>query len=356
MEIDEFIASPVINSLLVGESGVWQTLLRQVVEVGRFTQSSVLISGETGTGKELVARTIHNLDGRQNKGDFVILDCTTIVESLSGSEFFGHEKGAFTGALSTRDGAFALANGGTLFLDEVGELPLRLQAELLRVIQEGTYKRVGSNTWRKTNFRLICATNRDLEAEKDKGRFREDLFYRIAGWRLVTPSLGERRSDVVPLARHFLRELAGEPVPEVDQAVWDVIVNRSYPGNVRELRHVVTRIFSRYVGEGPITSGDIPEDERPVSITGSPALSPASLEDAVRDALGRGWTLREMKAAVGEKAFDIALAEEEGNLHRAAARLGVTDRALQRRRAERRHKSAALGAATPESPEPPRDP
>jgi transcriptional regulator with GAF, ATPase, and Fis domain len=137
----------------------------------------VLITGESGTGKELIARLIHALDSRVDKGDFVILDCTTVVPTLSGSEFFGHEKGAFTGAIAQRDGAFAMADGGTLFLDEIGELPLVLQAELLRVIEEGMYKRVGSNTWRKTSFRLLCATNRDLLQEESRGNFRKDLYY-----------------------------------------------------------------------------------------------------------------------------------------------------------------------------------
>src|SRR5690606_31880967 len=135
----------------------------------------------------------------------VILDCSTIVPELAGSEFFGHERGAFTGALITREGAFALADGGTLFLDEIGELPLHLQVQLLRVIQEGTYKKVGSNTWKSTRFRLICATNRDLSEEVKKGRFRADLFYRIASWTFHLPPLRERKEDILPLALHFLK-------------------------------------------------------------------------------------------------------------------------------------------------------
>ena len=133
---------------LVGSSPAWRAVLREVVEVARFSDVDVLITGESGTGKELTARLIHALDARPHKRELVVVDCTTIVPELSGSEFFGHERGAFTGAITARDGAFALADGGTLFLDEVGELPLALQAELLRVVQEGTYKRVGSNSWR----------------------------------------------------------------------------------------------------------------------------------------------------------------------------------------------------------------
>src|SRR5262249_51814424 len=147
---------------LIGDSPAWRRLVRRIVEVARFTDAAVLITGETGTGKELVARLVHALDPRTTKRKLVLLDCTTIVPPLSGGAFFGHERGASTGATPTRDGAFALADGGTLFLDEVGELPLALQAELLRVVQEGTYKRVGSNEWRETQFRLVCATNREL--------------------------------------------------------------------------------------------------------------------------------------------------------------------------------------------------
>jgi len=161
-EIERLMRSDAIRRTLIGDSPNWIVVLRQVVEVAAFTQTSILLTGESGTGKELIARMIHGLDQRPGKGPFVVLDCTTVVPTLSGSEFFGHERGAFTGAVATRDGAFARANGGTLFLDEVGELPLTLQAELLRVIQEGMYKRVGGDTWRDTTFWLICATTTPL--------------------------------------------------------------------------------------------------------------------------------------------------------------------------------------------------
>ncbi len=146
-----------------------------MVEIARFTDAAVLITGESGTGKERMAQLIHELDPRPKKGRLVVLDCSTVVPSLSGSEFFGHEKGAFTGASAPRSGAFELADGGTLFLDEVGELAVPLQAELLRVIQEGTFKRVGSNTWRRSAFRLVCATNRDLAAARDRRQLPQRL-------------------------------------------------------------------------------------------------------------------------------------------------------------------------------------
>ena len=150
-EIDWMVSGPEIAQTLVGHSNMWRSVIREIAEIAAFTTANVLITGETGTGKELVARLVHQLDRRADKGVFVVLDCTTVVPTLSGSEFFGHERGSFTGALAPRDGAFALADGGTLFLDEVGELSLPMQAELLRVVQEGMYKKVGSNRWQTTN-------------------------------------------------------------------------------------------------------------------------------------------------------------------------------------------------------------
>src|SRR4029077_5747912 len=146
----------------------------------------------------IVARLIHLLDARPNKRDLVVLDCSTVVPELSGSEFFGHERGAFTGALTERHGAFALANGGTLFLDEIGELPLPLQAQLLRVVQEHSYKRIGGNKWHRTDFRLVCATNRDLLGLVCGGEFRADLYYRIASFVCKLPALRERAEDIIP--------------------------------------------------------------------------------------------------------------------------------------------------------------
>jgi len=195
--VDQLVRSPLVRKNCIGRSPAWVRALRQIVEMARFTDTPALITGETGTGKELAARLIHTLEDRPEKRDLVVPDCTTIAPELSGSEFFGHERGAFTGA-------FALADGGTLFLDEVGELPLTLQAELLRVVQERTYKRVGSNDWRQTNFRLVCATNRELLREEALGQFRRDLYYRIAGWtcRLPPPARSHRGHPSAGRALH----------------------------------------------------------------------------------------------------------------------------------------------------------
>jgi transcriptional regulator with GAF, ATPase, and Fis domain len=278
---------------------------------------------------------VHSLDPALKRRELVTVDCTTIVPTLSGSEFFGHERGAFTGAVAARDGAFARADGGILFLDEVGELPLGLQAELLRVVQEGLYKRVGSDDWRRTSFRLICATNRNLADEASAGRFRHDLLYRIAGSTLQLPSLRERREDVLLLARHFLREAFGDEQPELDGPVQQRLLERDYPGNVRDLRHLVSRIAYRHVGPGPVTVGELPSEERShyesrVDWRGD------GFSSAIREAIACGATLREIGAAAADAAVVAALTLEDGSMQRAAQRLGVTPRALQLRRASGR--------------------
>jgi transcriptional regulator with GAF, ATPase, and Fis domain len=341
--IDELADSPLVRDHLVGQSQTWRRTLREVIEVGRFTSSSMLLTGESGTGKELVARLVHDLDQRPDKGRFVVVDCTTVVPTLSGSEFFGHERGAFTGAVSAREGAFALADGGTLFLDEVGELPQPLQAELLRVVQEGTYKRVGSNVWQTTRFRLICATNRDLAEEQACGAFRRDFYHRIAAAVVELPPLRERPEDILALFSHFLGQLMNcDAPPELDPVVCDVLWRRPYPGNVRELRQLALRINNHHVGPGPITAGDLPERERPKAGDPQTAWSEAELEQPVRRALALGVGLKELREATADVAVRVAVEEAGGSLRQAASRLRVTDRALQLRRANRQQGSSDL--------------
>jgi transcriptional regulator with GAF, ATPase, and Fis domain len=335
LHVDLLLHSPLVRGRLVGTSSVWRSTLRQLVEVAAFTDSSVLLLGESGTGKEEVARLIHALDPRSVKRELVTLDCTTVVPELSGSEFFGHERGAFTGAVTARDGAFTLADGGTLFLDEVGELPLALQAQLLRAVQERSYKRVGSNVWHQTEFRLICATNRDLNAEVLRGSFRRDFFHRIASWSCQLPPLRERSEDILPLVRHFLKELRpGEQPPELDEPVRRYLLTRQYPGNVRDLKQLVTRISKRHVGPGPITVGDIPIDELPREDITDLWRDPV-FEQGIGRALVLGVGLKDIGRAATEVAIRMALHDAEGNLQRAAKKLGVTDRALQLRRAQK---------------------
>ena len=337
-EIDDILDSPLVKENLVGESPVWRATLRHLVEVARFSAAPVLLVGESGTGKELIARLIHTLDTRPNKHNLITVDCTTVMPELAGSEFFGHERGAFTTAVAAREGAFSLADEGTLFLDEVGELPLRLQAELLRVVQEHSFKRVGSNNWQTTNFRLICATNRDLTVESAHGRFRRDFYYRIAAWVFRVPPLRERVGDILDLVCHFIGQLQpnGKP-PELDEFVRDYILRREYAGNVRDLKQLVTRIMTRHVGPGPITAGDLAEDERPDEEEGRKDWRDDFFENSIKRALGLGLSLKEIAGAAAETAIRLAIDSEEGRgrLKRAAQRLGITERALQMHRASR---------------------
>ncbi|MDS4032213.1 MAG: sigma-54-dependent Fis family transcriptional regulator [Candidatus Contendobacter sp.] len=227
---------------MVGASAALRAVLREVETVAS-TQATVLVTGETGTGKELIARAIHNRGARQAKS-LIKLNCATIPANLAESELFGHEKGAFTGALARKLGRFELANGGTLFLDEVGELPLDLQAKLLRVLQEGEFERVGGTQTLKTDVRVIAATNRDLEQRCREGQFRPDLYYRLNVFPIQSPALRDRREDIPLLVRHFVQKYAaslGRTIETVPLATLARLQTYSWPGNVRELQHVIER-------------------------------------------------------------------------------------------------------------------
>jgi transcriptional regulator with GAF, ATPase, and Fis domain len=339
--VDAIVESDTVRSVVLGCAPRWKGVLREVVEMARFTGSSMLLTGETGTGKEVVARLVHDLDPRPLRRELVLLDCTTIVPSLSGSEFFGHEKGAFTGASGARAGAFEMADQGTLFLDEVGELPAELQAALLRVVQEGTYKPVGGTHWQHTSFRLLAATNRDLAAESEAGRFRRDLYFRLAAVTVRLPPLRERLEDVLPLFRHFLSQARpGREPLALDSAVVDLLQQRSYPGNVRDLSQLAVRVSTRHVGDGPVSPGDIPPDDRPGSRDGAGTSDPAAvarvdgpdawverLPQAIRLSLRAGIGIKQLKTLVPEIATEIAMAETDSPA--AAARmLGISRRAL----------------------------
>lgn len=338
-QVDRLARADPVTSRLIGESPAWLAALRWLVEIARFSDSSVLITGASGTGKELAARLVHALDPNRGKGKFVIVDCTTIVSTLSGPELFGHERGAFTGAHTARRGAFAEANGGVLFLDEIGDLPPALQPELLRVLQERAFKALGSQKWERTDFRLVCATNQDLTELERAGRFRQDLRFRLGAATVRLPTLAERVADIPLLAQHFLSQLCPGPPPELDPAVERCLTSREYSGNVRELRQLVTQLAIRHVGGPTITPGMIPDAER----ARLPDTRPTStmLAESVRQALHDGIDLRELKATVADLAVTIALRESDGNLGRAAKRLGVTPRALQMRRAGTEEQSSA---------------
>jgi transcriptional regulator with GAF, ATPase, and Fis domain len=336
--VDALVATTNQRLQIVGDSPAWTRVLREVVEVSRFTSASVVLLGESGTGKELLARLVHELDTSKGERELVTVDCTTIASELAGSELFGHERGAFTGAIATRDGAFALANGGTLFLDEIGELPLKLQAQLLRVIQEGRYKRVGGNEWFRTRFRLVCATNRDLQAEVAAQRFRLDLLHRIGGCFVQVPPLRERAQDILALACHFAKEHTASAVTDLDPCVRRFLLSGCYPGNVRELKQLVGRLCGRHVGRGPLAVGDIPAAEFHSSESAEDG-SRTPLDQDLAEAAGRaaltGMGLREITRLARESAIQRALATTGDNIQNASRLLRVTDRALQLERAKR---------------------
>jgi formate hydrogenlyase transcriptional activator len=227
---------------IVGESQALKAAL-QLVSVVAPTDSSVLILGETGTGKELIARAIHNLSSRHERV-FVKLNCAAIPLGLLESELFGHEKGAFTGAIAQKTGRFELADKGTLFLDEVGDIPLELQAKLLRVLQEQEFERLGSNRTHKVDVRLIAATHRDLPAMVKQGKFREDLYYRLKVFPIQVPALRQRTDDIPRLVRHFVAlytQRMNKRIDVIPSETMDALVSYPWPGNIRELQNFIER-------------------------------------------------------------------------------------------------------------------
>ena len=227
---------------IIGRSRALARVLREIETVAP-TDSTVLITGETGSGKELVARAIHQLGSRRDRA-FVKLNCAAIPTGLLESELFGHEKGAFTGAINQRIGRFELANRGTVFLDEVGEIPLELQPKLLRVLQEREFERLGSTRTLRTDARLIAATNRDLAALADEQRFRQDLFYRLNVFPIAVPPLRERREDIPMLVRHFTQQFARrmkKTIESIPGDTMDALTQYDWPGNIRELQNLIER-------------------------------------------------------------------------------------------------------------------
>jgi formate hydrogenlyase transcriptional activator len=270
---------------IIGASVGLRKVMQQVRLVAP-TAATVLITGESGTGKELVARAIHEQSTRRER-PLIKLNCSAVPEGLFESEFFGHVKGAFTGALKDKPGRFELADGGTLFLDEIGEVPLAMQAKLLRVLQEQELERVGDTRTRKVDVRVIAASNRNLKKEVEEGRFRQDLFYRLSVFPIEVPPLRERRKDVGPLVAHFIRQSArrmNRPEPQISRATLEQLEEYQWPGNVRELQNAIERAVILWQ-EGQLTF-DLPPS-RPNENLAGPAKSTARPTLPTRDELKR---------------------------------------------------------------------
>jgi DNA-binding NtrC family response regulator len=300
---------------IIGRSPAMQEIFATIERVAP-TRATVLIAGESGTGKDLIARAIHYHSPRRDR-PFVKINCTTIPENLMESELFGYEKGAFTGATASKPGRFELADTGTVFLDEIGDVPPNIQVKLLRVLQEHEFERLGSNKTRQIDVRVIAATNADLRAALEHGEFREDLYYRLNVVPINVPPLRERKEDIPALAEHFVRKYAaelGRPVKGLSEEALAVLRAHHWPGNVRELENVIERSLV-------LCSGEI--------------LRAADIKlDAVRNARGAdepllppGMTLEEHERELIRKALEKA----KGNKSQAARLLGLSRNALRYR-------------------------
>ena len=308
---------------IIGESGRMQEVLSLVHRVAG-SDATVLIQGESGTGKELIAQAIHYASPRA-AGPLVKINCAALPEALLEAELFGHEKGAFTGAVAMRQGRFELAHGGTLFLDEIGDLPLHLQVKLLRVLQEREFERVGSSRPISVDVRLIAATHRDLAPLVKAGRFRDDLYYRLNVVTIAVPPLRERREDLPALIDHFVRQFAEanrKPITGLTPAVRDLLLRYDYPGNVRELENLMERAVV-------LTRDDVI----------GPADLPLTLQDATPD-VPEPSGLTAAVEALERRMIGDALMRTDGIQTRAAEVLGISERVL-------RYKLKKYGLAGP---------
>ena len=319
-EVEQLRADVEHRYEMIGESPAIRTLFAQLEKVAP-TSGRVLITGESGTGKELIARAIHRLSPRA-QGPFIKVNCAAIPAELIESELFGYERGAFTGAQGRKKGMFELADGGTLFLDEIGDMSASAQSKVLRALQSGEISRVGSEKAIAVDVRVLAATNKDLEVEVQEGRFREDLFFRLNVVPILSPPLRERKGDIPPLAKGFLREFSienGLREKPIDDEVLEKLSDRPWPGNVRELRNVVERMA--ILSGDRITVDDLPEEG--VLSEGRRESAPPSDVPPTRDESGERLTLRDYRTRV-EKEYILQTLDEVGwNISRAATILGV---------------------------------
>ena len=308
-------AVPAVGAAPFGLIGGSAHVRKLVATIRRVAASDVpvLIEGETGSGKELVARGIHTASARGERA-FIVVNCGAISPELIESELFGHEKGAFTGATAQRKGAFELANSGTIFLDEIGELPVSLQPKLLRALEQKEIKRVGGNDLLPADARILAATNRDLRKEIARNAFREDLYFRIGAITVAIPPLRDRREDVAPIARHFLSGMefrTAAPIPDLSPAALDALIRHDWPGNVRELRNAIQRAVVM-AESGKLAGADFSFLRQ--------AAAPEA-ETNVASGLSR-WERAERTNILGE------LARQMGNKTRTARELGIAKSTL----------------------------
>jgi len=311
--LDDKFGLPAIVGTSEGISNVIETI-KQVAP----TRATVLIEGESGTGKELIAQAIHQLSGR--KGKFVAVHCAALPESLLESELFGHEKGAFTGAVEMRQGRFELAGGGTVFLDEIGEIPLAVQVKLLRVLETRSFERIGGTETLNVDVRVVAATNRDLEKMVAEGTFREDLFYRLNVISVILPPLRERRDDIPQLVRHYMEIFAkenGKTGMTIDESAMAALTSYEWHGNIRELKNCVERMVVLCRGNA-LTIDNVPANIRE---NVSPGITKTLLEPASGCDLERNEKLL----------IERALNECDGNRTKAAEKLGISRRTLHRK-------------------------
>jgi len=327
---------------IVGTTPAMQEIFKTIGRVAP-TDATVLLQGESGTGKELIARAVHAHSQRWS-GPFVALNCSAVPRDLLESELFGHERGAFTGATEQRPGVFEAARGGTLFLDEIGDMPLELQAKLLRVVQEREFCRVGGREVLRADVRLIAATNQNLERAVQQGRFREDLYFRLDVVRIAVPPLRERRADIPELVRYFLEKMRrelGTRVTAVSPEAMQLLIDHPWPGNVRELENTLVR--AAVLAPGPVL---MPHDLHlgRAAVGARAAGPPPSVEAAIRARLEEvfqespapgprnlySWIL----AQVEKPLIEFALEKSQGNQLRAAALLGINRNTLHKKISE----------------------
>ncbi len=300
------------NSPLLGESKIIKDIKEKIYIVAS-SDTTVLITGDSGTGKEIVASEIHNKSNRSEKS-FIKVNCAALAESVLESELFGHEKGSFTGANETKKGRFEMADGGTIMLDEIGELPLNIQAKLLRVLQEKELERVGGTKTIKVDFRLIAVTNRNLENEIKHGKFREDLFYRINVVPIYIPQLKERKEDIPLLCEFFLQQYCKEMRKDINplsKDIMNIFLNYDWPGNVRELKNVLERLVV-LAQENIVSTKNLPEN----------------MKENLKEDFTKGGSWKEAKEQFEEQFISAALKRNNNNITKTASELGLARKSL----------------------------